>query len=78
MYPNRTYRFSFPAGLCKFIASVLVSVILPVVMNTLIGFNAVSQVHCDLTQVNHLKVFLLSFVKCISGVEEVFIYKYHH
>ena len=37
----------------------------PVVINTLIGFKVVPQVHCDWLQVNHINVFLLSFVKCI-------------
>ena len=47
--PNiyQTYGFSYPTGLCKFVARVPVFVIYPVVINTLIGFNTVTQAHGD-------------------------------
>ena len=43
-------------------ASFLIS---PTVINALIFLKSVPQFHCDWLQVNHLKVFLLSFGKCI-------------
>ena len=54
-----------------------VFVISPVIINILIGFKEVPQVHCYWLQVNHIKVFLLSFF-CVSlGVEEALIQKHH-
>ena len=38
-------------------------VISSVVINTLIGFRSVTQVHCDCLQDNNLKVLLLIFVE---------------
>ena len=54
-----------PPGFWKAVAIVTVLVISPVVINALIGFREVPKVHCDWLQVNHLKVLVLSFVKCI-------------
>ena len=62
-YPNQTYGFASHSGLWKIVARVPVFVISPVVINILIGFRAVPQVHCDQIQVNHLKLFLLSFLQ---------------
>ena len=44
-----------------------VFVILPVIINIFIGLKAVPQYNCDWIQINHLKVLLLIFVKCISS-----------
>ena len=44
MYPNRTYGFSPPTGLWRFVARVLVFVISHIVINKLIGFKAVTKV----------------------------------
>ena len=66
-YPYRTYRFSFPTGLWKATARVLVFMFSPIVINIFIVFKAFPQIYCDWRQVNHLKVFLLIFVKCIFG-----------
>ena len=43
-YPNRTYVFAYPTGLWKAVVRVLVFVISTIVINTLIGFKAVTQV----------------------------------
>ena len=64
-YPKRTYIFASPAGFWKVAVRVPVFVISPVVVNTLIGFESVPQVHCDWFQVNHFKVFLSIFGECI-------------
>ena len=45
----------------KGVERVPVFVISHVVVNTLIVFKVVPQVYCDWRQVNHIKVFLVSF-----------------
>ena len=64
-YTNFTYKFSSHAGLWKVVVRVPVFVISPVIINTLICFKSVTQDHCFWFQVNHLEVFLLSYVKFI-------------
>ena len=65
MYPNCTYGFSSPTGLWKVVARVPVFAVPPVLIDKFVGFNSVTQVHCDWLQVNTFKVFLFSFVKYI-------------
>ena len=70
-FTNWTYRFYLPDVLCKIVSRLMVIVVSPVVTNKFISFKAVTEIHFDWLQFNHLKVLLLSFFKCIfrSGIE---------